>query len=243
MRARKDAVLGFLAIAGLGLAAMNFTAAGEAQKKGPNVEATAKAAKDAANTKALQALELANQLIRYGRQEKNPESLLLAAQILHKTGTRPLKVEHTVTGKAAENATKAREVDNNPKALLAEAKKLSSRPEVDALVMATENLLKEKTRGAVGGPRVDRFTIGSYQTINWNPITFAAGQRAEVFISTGAQSVMVLEIIDENGIVVARDNVPGNYYRCVWIPRWTGPFRIRLSSADSRSFTCGMATN
>jgi hypothetical protein len=191
----------------------------------------------------MQDLELANQLIGYGRQQKCAECLLMAAQILHKTPSEPLKVAHSTMDKPGTTITKIAKVNNSPKALLAEAKKMSSTPQVETLAMATEKMMQDEIRGAVGGPRVDSFTIGSFQTVTWNPISFRAGERAEVYINTGVFSVMTLEISDENGIIVARDNIPANYYRCVWTPRWTGPFRIRLISNDNLSFNCRLATN
>ncbi len=201
-----------------------------------------KDAKDSARSKALQDLELAYELIRYGRQEKSPESLLMAAQILHKTPTDPLGVESKTEGASKGTATPAK-MDNSPKALLAEAKKMASGSQLDGMAMATEKMLEESTRGATSGPRVDSFTIGAFQVVNWNPINFQANQKAEVYIHVGVNSRMVLEVTDEFGNVVARDNVPGSYYRCVWYPNWTGPFRIRLTSSDSIPLRCGMATN
>ncbi len=245
MKARSKVVLGLVAIAALGFAVASTVTAGDTKsdKKGSNVQEMSKGAKMSATTRAIQDLALASQLIRYGRQEKNGESLLLAAQILHKTSTKPLKVAHKATGKEGDKPAKMVKANNSPKALLAEAKKISSGPQLAALAMATEKLLEEDVRGAVGGPKVDNFTIGAFQTINWNPINFRAEERAEVFISTGVNSRMILEIIDENNNVVVRDNVPGNYYHCVWSPRWTGPFRLRLVSNDNLAFNCRLATN
>jgi hypothetical protein len=244
MSLRNQAVLGLAAVVVLGFAGTSTMAQDDAKpdKKGTNVQEAAKDAKESAKTKAMQDLELANQLIRYGRQEKNAESLLLAAQILHKTHTSPLNVQHAVTGKS-DPAQKAQKMDNSPTALVAQAKRLSSSSQVEALAMATEKLLQEGTRGAAGGPRVDAFSVGPLQSVTWNPITFRAGERAEVFISTGLFSVMILEITDENGNLVVRDNIPANFYRCVWYPRWTGTYRIRLINNDNMFFNCGMATN
>jgi len=235
----------------LGLASLvlvtGFAAAqekGAVAEKKPNVQDTDKKAKPSAAAKAVQDLELANQLIRYGRAEKNAEALLLAAQILHKTPSKDFKTEYAVTSKDGEKVMKkAVKEDNSPKALVAEAKKLSTAKQVEALAMATQKLLDEGERSPTLGPMSDTFTIGPMQIINWNPVQFKANERAEVYVSTGILSVMTLEVIDENGNVVVRDSVPGNYYRCTWTPRWTGNFRIRLISDDTLSFNCKMYVN
>jgi hypothetical protein len=222
-----------------------FSAAVAGQdKKSPNVQDPPKGAKESPKTKAVQDLELAARLIQYGRSEKNAEALLVAAQILHKTPTEKLAV-----GSAVENSDKmakpaaAAAVDDSPKALVAEAKKMSSSTQVAALATATAKMLEESTRGALGGPKIDAFTIRPGDTINWNPITFVGGQKAVVFIDNRVFGSMVLEVRDENGNVVARDNLPGTYFRVEFVPAWTGPFRIRLINIDTISFNCGMATN
>jgi len=245
MSVRTNAVLGLAALAGLGLALLSPVAAGDGKtdKKGSNTQETPKGTKLSAKSKALRNLEFADEMIRYGRQEKCAECLLMAAQILHKTPSEPLKSERTVTGGKEGTTAKAAKTNNTPKGLVAEAKKMSSTPQTEALAMATEKGLQEDIRGAVGGPRVDNFTIGAFQIINWNPIDFRAGEQAEVYINTGVFSVMTLEIRDENGVLIARDNIAANFYRCVWTPKWTGSFRIRLINNDNLAFNCILRTN
>jgi hypothetical protein len=212
-------------------------------KKGPNVQDAPKGVKESDKTKALENLELANRLIQYGRAHKNAESLLVAAQILHDTPTEKLTVGHKVTGEKNEKVAPPVKMINSPKALVAEAKKLSSSPAIEALAMATLKVLEENPRGALGGPRTDAFTIQPLQTINWNPITFVGGQPGVVHIANGQFGAMILEVRDEFGNLVARDNVPGTFFRCSWTPAFTGPFTIRLINIDTISFRCAMATN
>jgi len=207
-------------------------------KKGPNIQDPPKDAKLSESTKALQDLELAARLIQYGRKNKNGNSLLLAAQILHKTNTMPLKVPHTSEG--GTESVKTPKVDNSPKALITEAKKLGA---VEGMITATQKIIDEDTRGAVGGPRVDGFTIRAGETINWDPIQFAGGQKAVVHVDNGIYGRMILEVRDQFGNVVVRDNVPGSFYRVEWYPAFTGSYRIRLVNVDTISFICGMATN
>ncbi len=223
-----------------GLAAASTARAQD--KNGPNLDKSPKAAKVSDKTKALQDLELASRLINYGRANKHAESLLVAAQIIHNTPTAPIKATPTIKGEKG-NAAAPAKVDNSPKALVAEANKLSNTPAVKTLAAATMQALEEQPRGRLGGPGVDTFTIYPGQTISW-PTTFIGGQNAVVDIDMrGVFGVMTLAVYDQNGNLVARDTVPGTYYNVRWQPLWTGRFTIRLTNRDSVAFRCVMRTN
>jgi hypothetical protein len=233
-------------LSGLGLAvhSTTFTERATAQdKKGPNVQDPPKGLKESAKTKALEDLELATRLIQYGRKHKNAESLLVAAKILHNTPTEKLTVGYKVTGEKPEKMVMPAKVDNSPKALVAEAKKMSSTPATEALAAATLKAIDEDPRGALGGPRTDGFVIQPGQTITWNPITFVGNQPAVVHIANVVFGTMILEVRDQFGNLVARDNIPGTFFRCTWTPAFTGPFTVRLINIDTISFRCGLGTN
>jgi hypothetical protein len=223
-------------------AAPAFAAGAGQAKKSPNMQDPPKDLKESPESKALQDLGLAQHLIEYGRAQKSAESLLLAAQILHKTPTQKLAVGSTV-----ENPNKTAKVsaaaDESPKALVSEAKKMSSSASTAALASATEKMLEESTRGAQGGPKKDAFSIRPGEVVKWNPCTFIGGQLAEVGIANKVHGAMVLEVFDEFGNSVARDNVPGPYFYVRFVPRMTGPFYIRLTNIDSISFNCVLITN
>jgi hypothetical protein len=212
-------------------------------KKGPNVQEPVKAVKESDKTSALQDLELAARLIQYGRSQKHAESLLIAAQIIHKTPTEKLDAGFEVQGgKDNASAPPAKE-DDSPKALVAEAQKLSDSPHVESLAAATSNILEESPRGAAGGPKTDNFVIQAFETVTWRPIAFVGLQPAVIHINNRVFGAMVLEVIDEFGNVVARDNIPGTYFRVQWTPAFTGPFTIRLRNIDSIAFHCTVLTN
>jgi len=213
-------------------------------KKGANTQETGKDTKNSENAQALKDLELAARLIEFGRRKKSAASLLVAAQILHNTPAQKLKAGSKVDKeKPGTTAAAPPEVDNSPKALVKEAQKLSATAPTKALAAATLEMLEEKPRGAERGPQTDGFVIQPGQAINWNPINFVGGQLAVVHVSNGVVGSMSLEVRDQNGNLVARDNVPGTFFRVQFVPRWTGPFYIRLVNYDSIAFRCGMATN
>jgi hypothetical protein len=240
MNRPRKVIVSLGAVTALSLAVLSTTGQ---EKKGPNIQDPPKGAKASKTDKLVGDLDLAAGLIQYGRANKHAESLLIAAQILHKTPTEPLKVGHTVESKEGVKTKPVAKVDNSPKGLVAEAKKLSSSAHVEALAAATQKMIDETTREAVGGPKVDSFTIQPFQTINWNPIDFVGGRLAVVHVHTGVYGSMILEVRDQFGNVIAKDSRPGISFRCEWYPAFTGPYRFRLINIDTIAFNCGMATN
>jgi hypothetical protein len=214
----------------------------QGDKKKPNVQESPKNVKLDDKTKALQDLALASRLIAYGREHKSPESLLVAAKIIHTTPTGKLQAEkNEVTGKAAEKAAASK--DSSPKALIAEAKAMSSAAHISALAAAAEQVIAEDTRGRVGGPAQLIQTVGPGQ--EWTVTTnFVGGRPAEVDIDLkGVVGVAVMTVHDQFGNLVAKDAVPGNFYNCRWVPAVTGPFTIRFTNVDTIAFRADLLTN
>ncbi|HYV34350.1 MAG TPA: hypothetical protein VE988_01520 [Gemmataceae bacterium] len=239
MRLRTAGILTLVAIGGLSVAAIRVT--GQQGDKAPNRQDAPKDAQDSPSCKGIQQLELANRLIKLGREEKNAEMLCLAAQIIHKNPTQELKVGFD--SKGGKDGPAAKKTDNSPKALVAEAKKLATTPMAEAMATATEKMVQEATRDAVGGPKHDVFTIKPGEVITWKPLSFVGGKKAVVDIEYLIDGRMTLEIFDGNGQRVAVDNIPGHFVNCQWYPAVTGPFIIRLTNNDTISFVCDLLTN
>ena len=128
MKSHGKVVFTLFAVVGLSIALFASGVASEPQdvkQQGTNVQAPPKDAQDNAKSKALHDLELAGRLISYGRQEKNAESLLLAAQILHKTPTEMMKSGFTIEGSKGD-PVKTPLWTKGASELVAEAKKMGS---------------------------------------------------------------------------------------------------------------------
>ncbi len=243
MRRRYMAVLA-AAVAGVAFAVFSTSDASEPQagKKGSNVQDAPKDVKESSEGKFIKDLELAHSLVHYGRREKNAEAILLGAQIIHKTPVRVLEAHSALDGDKTKIAAGKHGMD--PKELVAEAKKFATNHEAEMMVASTEKILQEQVRGAVKGPAVGAYTLPPGRSLLFDPIDFRANELAVVHVDLGGiNGRMVLEVIDQNGNVVKRDNVPGNFYRCEWVPAWEGPFRFRLTNTDTITLKIGMATN
>ena len=148
----------------------------KAEKKGPNSQDPPKDLTINSKTKSLEDLALAAKLITFGREHKSPESLLLAAKIIHTNSTDKLKADkNEVTGDTAE-AKKAKQKDNSPKALIAEAKEMPSAKHIATLVAATEKIVDEEPRGVIGGPYRAIQNVGPGQVWTVSGLKFAGGQ-------------------------------------------------------------------
>lgn len=226
---------------GVGLYGLGGDSAGAQDKKGPNTQEAPKGIKESAKTKAVDDMALAAQLIQYGRREKNAESLLMAAQILHKTSTQKLDAKRKVEGEMKGEAPAS--ADDSPKALVAEAKKMSTSAAVKALAAATQQIIDESSRGPAGGARFDNFTIQPGQRVVWDPITFIGLEPATVHINNRVFGNMILEVFDQFGNRVAVDSTPGTFFRVNWTPAFTGTFTIRLTNRDTIGFNCSLVAS
>jgi hypothetical protein len=198
------------------------------EKKGTN-QATAEAAakiKASAEAESVQQLHLAHSLVTYGRKNKVPEALIVAARILGSTATVELteKPTHEKSPDAPKGAKKEKTDNANlAKDLLAEAKKLSNNN--PAIVTLANSV--ELTRGAVGGPKravsvVEPLSADIYK------ITFKADEVARVAVSGDGDTRLDLYIYDENNNLIASAVGPGDDCLASWHPRWSGVFHIKI---------------
>jgi len=197
------------------------------EKKGTNqapAEAAAKA-KPSAEAEAVQQLQLAHSLIAYGRKHKAPEALITAARILSAHGTVELKAKptHESVPDAPKGQKSIPAPDNSPKALLEEAKKLSNNN--PAVVLLANSI--ELTRGAVGGPKVAVATVSGLCSDIYT-VNFRGAELAQVGVSGAGLTRLDLYIYDENGNLVTSQVGSGDDCLARWVPRWTGPFTIKV---------------
>jgi hypothetical protein len=240
-RMRMFASVAILCALGAGLTVMGQD---KDEKKGPNAQDPPKDLAINAKTKALQDLALAAKLIAFGREHKSPESLLLAAKIIHGTPTTKLKAEKSAVSGEAVTAPAAKSHENSPKALVAEAKAMPSASQLGALVAATEKIVDEESRGLVGGPQRLVQTVGPGQVWTVSGLVFAGGQLAQVDIDLyGQYGRFVMTVHDQFGNLIRTDAVPGTFYNCRWVPAFTGTYTVRLTNIDNRAFSCDLLTN
>jgi len=105
--------------------------------------------------KALQQISLAGELIAYGRAHKSPESLLVAARILHENQGELVKGQpDKVDGPKDGDREKEDERAGTPAGLVQEAKEMAGDDvALKGLIAKTDAALRETARGSSEGPR------------------------------------------------------------------------------------------
>jgi hypothetical protein len=180
---------------------------------------------------AVADLGLAYDLIEYGRKTKTPEALITAALILHRT---PVEKSSEPSGGEA-SAIPA------PAELLAEAKKL--RPDDKALadvIAQAQDSLKEKPRGAVGGPKQQSRRLAPGAQIVMTANFHAKHQGVVNWVAGGHVKV---EIWQQNRLLVIPPWVSAKG-RLVFIPAaGAGPVTIKVTNVGKQLFACTVEHN
>ncbi len=98
------------------------------------------------------------------------------------------------------------------------------------------------TRGRVGGPAYSRDYVMARRE-DWYRMTFRARQRAAVSLRGYTGADLDLYIYDQNrNLICADTNSTGRGY-CRWVPRWTGPFFVRIKNWSNRGGAYRLRTN
>lgn len=181
---------------------------------------------------AVEMLQVAGQLVKYGYAQQSALPLIQAVEIYQAyTGSKdiedPTKAteanEGAPAGAAGEKGESA--VSFDVQKLLADATEYSDNdPNYLAII---ETLKNSGSRGATSNYDVHYDRVEAYSTDTYR-IRFRGGERACVVVSGDGDTDLDLYIYDENGNLVASDTDYTDDCVCVWNPRWTGPFTIKI---------------
>ncbi len=165
----------------------------------------------------VQQLHLSEQIAAYGRANKDPLSLIVAAQIRQQVGVKV--VERKPDGADAGPAPAATDVVAG---LLDEAKALSKNDKT--IVALADDVRASATKGRVGGGIVSLGQITG-RTVHTRTMEFRAKQVAEIAaVGTDINDIM-LEVYDEGDHLICRDGDPAY---CRFTPAWTGTFKVKV---------------
>ncbi|MDK9697680.1 MAG: hypothetical protein OEL76_14965 [Siculibacillus sp.] len=164
----------------------------------------------------VQQLHLSEQLATYGRANKDPLSLIVAAQIRQQVGVKVVERKPDGVDAAAPAATDV------VAGLLDEAKALSKNDKT--IVALADDVKASATKGRVGGGIISLGQITG-RTIHNRTMSFRAKQTAEIAaVGTDTNDIM-LEVFDEGGHLICRDTDPAY---CRFTPAWTGAFTVKV---------------
>jgi hypothetical protein len=227
---RRNALHLVMVVLAFGVATPGWAA--DDAKKGDNrtaPDAEQKAQKNP-SSEAVAQLAAAHALAQYGRTHKSPLALLAAAEVIASIPTSKLdqKPKSEADGKSSGAQKKADRPDETAAALVAEAKHLAGQDkQVLALAAKISEKLNEASRGAVKGPQRADTSVNALTTDVFN-IAFRGGEVAAVGVSGDGDTDLDLYVYDENGNLIASDDDYSDDCLVRWIPKWTGPFSIRV---------------
>ena len=177
-------------------------------------------------SKEMNALRMAGNLIRYGYSEQQAMPLVNALYILSTVQT-----QESTEKKQGDEGKKPEPKDNKVSfdipQIVADAKAFAAGDEnLLAIISDMEEDLKPH-RGAVGGPKrhVDYVNGRSYDTYS---CSFVEGRLAEVGLSGDGDTDLDLYVYDSNGNLIASDTDYSDDCYVRWVPKWTGRYTIKI---------------
>lgn len=180
-------------------------------------------------SESLAAVKLANQVLRYGYENKSTLALLDALQIFSENPTQALKA--TKEGAAVDetkNDGKKAKVSFDYESVLADAKAFADGdPNLLALIDNIDAEAKGAQRGNINGPSRDYAAVNGSSYMDYTA-SFAANQLAEILVSGDGDTDLDLYVYDSNGNLISSDTDYSDDCYVRWVPAWTGRYTIRI---------------
>lgn len=209
--------------------------------KGPNVSPNAAASK---GDDAVGVMTWAQAAADWGRRNKNPMAIAVAAQAVRELEVKALQAEKVAsTGGPAAPASEApakKPLSTVPDDLFKEALALAVGAEKKAIeAMAKADV---KTRGRIGGvmaaPGISY--PGSESCVK---VTMRGKELAIVGVVGDGDADLDLYVADSNGWKVCASNGPGYLEDCAWVPRWTDAYVVCVENAGEVASAFMILTN
>ena len=180
-------------------------------------------------SESLAAVKLANQVLRYGYENKSALALLDALQIFAENPTQALNA--TKKGDAVDESKtdgKKTKVSFDYESVLADAKAFADGdPNLLALIDNIDAEAKGAQRGNINGPSRDYSAVNGNSYMDYTA-SFVANELAEILVSGDGDTDLDLYVYDSNGNLIAKDTDYSDDCYVRWIPAWTGRYTIRI---------------
>lgn len=180
-------------------------------------------------SESLAAVKLANQVLRYGYENKSTLALLDALQIFSENPTQALNA--TKKGDAVDESKvdgKKAKVAFDYETVLADSKAFADGdPNLLALIDNIDAEAKGAQRGNINGPSRDYAAVNGNSYMDYTA-SFIANELAEVLVSGDGDTDLDLYVYDSNGNLIAQDTDYSDDCYVRWVPAWTGRYTIRI---------------
>lgn len=180
---------------------------------------------------AMDALQTAYALAKYGYSNQSASALIGAAEIIAQTETQALANKGTQKGQTKDAVKKNEKPEFTPANLLAAGKRLAAG---DATMLAwaaqVEAIIKgSSTRGAVGGPRYQVDKIGANGTFIYQ-LAFRGNELAEILVCGDGDTDLDLYVYNQAGQLIAWDERYGDDCYVAFIPYRQETFTIMVKN-------------
>lgn len=206
---------------GLAMAAVAFSGMAQTVEEKPEVQGQ--------TSESLAAVKLANQVLRYGYENKSTLALLDALQIFSENPTQALKA--TKEGEAVDETKKEGKKANvsfDYDTVLADAKTFADGdPNLLALIDNIDAEAKGAQRGNINGPCRDYASVNGKSYMDYTA-SFVANQLAEILVSGDGDTDLDLYVYDSNGNLISSDTDYSDDCYVRWVPKWTGRYTVRI---------------
>jgi len=204
-------------------------------QKGVNIAGGPKAP---ATDEPIARLQMASDLLAFGRDTKDPLVLIVAARIMKALGGN--EVDLKPGGRAATESAQKLGQPVSVDSILVEARDLAKGEKITNLLI--DETVAMGTAAGAGQPKTHQDTVQAGATDVYS-IVFNGGQLAEAGIAGDGSGDLDLLVYDENDHLVCRSTGSSDREYCRWWPRWTGPFRIEVQNLSSAANLYRVATN
>ena len=180
-------------------------------------------------SESLAAVKLANQVLRYGYENKSTLALLDALQIFSENPTQAFNA--TKKGDAVDESQtdgKKARVSFDYESVLADAKAFADGdPNLLALIDNIDAEAKGAQRGNINGPSRDYSAVNGNSYMDYTA-SFVANELAEILVSGDGDTDLDLYVYDSNGNLITKDTDYSDDCYVRWVPAWTGRYTIRI---------------
>ena len=183
-------------------------------------------------------LALSARVAEWGRADKNPLALIVAAEIRRSIGARTVERSPEQDGPTDTAATAT---ETTVESLLAEAVALGGR---DATIAAlADDVRGSASKGLVQGAGMSRATLRGAGTDWYRKLKFEGTRYAEAYVELSGAGNVHVSVYDETGNLVCRDPNPSAVAYCGWVPSRTGSFDVKVENRSSSPVAYRMFTN
>lgn len=186
-------------------------------------------------------LALSARLADWGRADRNPLALIVAAGIRRDVAAAPVARAPEASGDAASAEPAGIATETTADGLAAEAIALSKND--PAIVALVDDLRASAGKGLVQGAGESRATLRPTGTDWYRGLRFEGSHYAEALIELSAAGDVLVSVWDQDGNLVCRDPNPSRVAYCGWVPSQTASFDVKVENRSTRSVPYRMYTN